>query len=290
MHNYLNIFYDQDVIDCMSNIRKKGNISIEQGTLSNQQIISALNLSDSMIASIQTYEYILYDFLLNSEFQETLTLKDKEGLYSLLNHIFTGSNTNHEQSLNSSIGGQIDHTKYCNLYARIKTPDYLKVIRDRLTTDNLAYLRIQNGISIKLGTASKPGILENTRWPKTQIAAIQLYEYILYDILLNQEIHNSLTDEEEKHFMIVLNAVFNGELFNPERVGQLEEDIATSNTIISKWIDNKKYFELFGKTDLASSNDKMYITDTQNVIVLGFISQENIQKGLEYYKNMRKAS
>lgn len=299
MHNYLKIFKDYETARCLSMIRISGNIPIETGTLSNLHAIERLNLPDNLLASIQLYEYLLYDFLLNSSFHEKLNDRDRQCLYTILNQIFEGTIIYPEKNniidrdlniINSIISKYINHNKYCDLLARIQTPDYIKILRDKSTTQNLEYLRIQNGISILLGTASKPEVLENSLWPQNYKSSIQLYEYIFYDFFMNSKFHESLSETEKKSFFTVFQAICDKNLFKPQEEDSLKSDISITNQIIGRWINNKKYFKLFGETELANENDKMNINDSDSIIHIEFLDPNNIQKGIEYYKSMKKAS
>lgn len=291
MHDYLSVFKDPKLIEYLSDIRMNTNIPIEVGTMSNLQVIESLGLPNNVLASIQLYEYLLYDFLLNSSFHEQLDDNNKEIIYNILNKVFDGNTEIRDsKAINTIISQQINHDKYCDLLAKRKTPDYLQIFRDINTTTELEYLRVQNGIDILLGTASKPEVLENSRRSQSYKSSIYLYEYIFYDILLKQEVHDSLSEAEKKSFITILNAICNKELFDSKKVEILEGDIATSNDIIGRWINNKKYFKLFGETELANDGDKMNIYNNDIVLHVGFINPDAIQKGIEYYKSMKKAS
>jgi len=264
MHDYLWMFKDSKTVNNLHKLRVNHSICFYEGTLSKE---FQSKLKGDVVASIQLYEYILYDFILNESIHDNIDTDEKRSFYVVYQAIKSGELTKKKtqkklsrelETVNFRISTIIDHEKYCKLYSEAKTPDYLAGLKDTDTTKYLNYIRIQNGIKIHEGTAALPWLMDSLPVKNDKKASIQLYEYVLYDFLFNDAFHKNLNSNEEKSVMNVLNAFANNQFMITEKVQEeLSSDIITTNVCISKMINNKKYFQLYSDSTISKEEESM---------------------------------
>lgn len=263
MHDYLWMFKDSKTVKKLHNLRENHDICFYKGTLG-----KPLNrLKGESLASIQLYEYILYDFILNENIINSMNLEERRCFHfiyqAVKNNMLTKKNEQKRlskelETVNFKISTIVDHEKYCKLYSQAKTPDYLSAFKDQDVTKYLNYIRLQNGINIHEGTAKIPWLMDNLPVNSDVKASMQLYEYILYDYLLNTSFHSGLSIKEEKSAMNVLNALANnGFGLTKDIYQELAIDINTTNNCIGRTINNQKFFKLYSESTVCPEEERM---------------------------------
>ena len=289
MHDYLQVFKNPGLISYLFELRKTHGIDPELGTMSKSHIFSSVNalkISDKLSASIQLYEYLFYDFIANEKIYSILDPKSQQSLNNAFKAIKSGilvQQKNGEMKLpiwsldaevtNYVIGCLVDHSKYCELFARMATPDYLQVFRDIDVCGHLTYVKIQSGLHAR-PLMDKPEVFEGLA--PEMASSFQLLEYIYYDFLTNQEFHNSLTPYEQHSARQLLWYMYQTHgMARLDNIPPLEHDIKTVNKSISTRIDNKKFFELYNSSTLCPREEKMNINN---------ICHNEINIGMERHK------
>jgi len=298
MHDYLQVFKNKKIINSLFELREAHDIDSELGTMSKPHILQDDRIPTDLLAGIQLYEYLFYDFIANEKIYSILNSNGQQSLHSVFLSINRGLLINRDDKMylvskmietevaNYIISCLVDHSKYCDLYAKMNPPDYMQVFRDSFVCSNLEYIRVQNGISKLDGLVTKPDIFDHV--PPELATSMQIYEYIYYDFLIDQEFHDSLTDDEERSMMNILNMMLRvscGGAITGNYAEKLAIDMEVANRCLSTRIDNSKYFELYNRSSMCPAEEKMSINNITHSEL-----NEAIQKHKEYIMQKKQAS